>query len=154
MSLPSTTALIAGGCALVAGALISIQPVLNGRLGQLLGSPIKAALVSFMAGVAVLFLILLASGARPPSAETASRVPLYLWFVGGTLGAFFVASSAWSAPRVGVGMFLALVVASQLICALALDHFGAFGMTERPLTLARAIGVALLIGGAALVTRG
>ncbi len=154
MSLPSSTALIAGGCALLAGALVSIQPVFNGRLGQLLGSPLKAALVSFTAGVAVLLTILLIFGARPPSAETASRVPIYLWFVGGALGAFFVTSSAWSAPRVGVGMFLALVVASQLICAVTLDHFGAFGMTERPLTLARIAGVALLIGGAALVTRG
>lgn len=140
----------------VAGAAVAMQPAFNGQLAQLLGSPVRAALVSFSAGVAVLLCLATALAFKTglPTGKELARVPLHLWFIGGTLGAFFVATSAWTAPRIGVGAFFATLIAAQLIAAIALDHFGLIGMEVRPATLMRVAGAGFLVLGALLVVRG
>ena len=65
-----------------------------------------------------------------------------------------VATSAWTAPRIGVGAFFATLIAAQLIAAIALDHFGMIGMEVRPATLMRVAGAGFLVLGALLVVRG
>ncbi len=147
------TLAIAAALAVCAGVLVALQPSFNGQLAGHLGSPIKAAFVSFAAGTACLALVLAVTRASAPSRLEIAQVPVHLWFAGGMLGAFFVTAAAWSAPRVGVGVYLSIMVAAQLIIALMLDHFGFAGMAERAITWPRALGVALLIGGAVLVTR-
>ncbi len=150
----SATTLIAAGLAALSGLLVAMQPVFNGRLAGLLHSPIKAAFVSFCAGAATLLAVLLITRASVPSSTEIARVPPLLWVAGGMMGAFFVAAAAWSAPRVGIGLYLAIMVACQLIAALTLDHLGAFGLAERAATGPRLAGVGLLIIGAWLVARG
>lgn len=150
----TATTLIAAGLAAVSGAFVALQPIFNGRLAGLLGSPLKAAFVSFSAGAASLLLVLLLTRASLPSSADLTRVPTHLWVIGGMLGAFFVAAAAWSVPRVGVGMYLSIMVACQLIAAMTLDHFGMLGLAERAATPPRLAGAALLIAGAWLVARG
>ena len=48
---------------------------------------------------------------------------------------------------------IALVVAGQVICSLLLDHFGLFGLAIHPLSARRFAAAALLIAGAALISR-
>jgi transporter family-2 protein len=54
-------------------------------------------------------------------------------------------------PRIGLGAFLVLVIAGNLIGAGLYDHFGAFGMTPRPFTAVRFAGLTIVLIGA-LVT--
>lgn len=140
----------------VAGAAVALQPAFNGQLAALLGSPLRAALVNFTAGASVLLLLVLGMAARSglPDGRTLAQVPPHLWVAGGTLGAMFVATATWAAPKLGTGAFFAALVASQLIAALILDHFGWLGMAERPANAMRIIGALLLFAGAVLVVRG
>lgn len=154
MTAPVQTLAIAAGLAVAAGLVTTLQPAFNGRLSGIVGSPLKAAFISFFAGTSILFLALVVTRASVPPAETLGRIPWYLWVGGGAFGAFFVTSAAWSAPRVGVGTYLAILVAAQLITALTLDHFGVSGLAERAITPMRAAGAGLLVLGAVLVTRG
>jgi len=80
-------------------------------------------------------------------------LPWWAW-MGGAFGAFFVASAAYAAPRIGVATMLTLGVASQLVAAIAIDHLGALGVAQRAVSTGRVVGVLLVIAGAVLVRRG
>jgi len=140
----------------IAGAAVSLQPAFNGQLADHLGSPLRAALVSFSAGVLTLLVVVGALTAREglPSAERVTSTPLHLWIVGGMLGALFVTTAAWATPKIGAGAFFATLIASQLAAALIIDHLGLIGLDARPATLIRIAGVALLVIGAWMVVKG
>ncbi len=140
----------------IAGAAVTMQPAFNGQLAQLIGSPLRAALVSFSAGVLVLLALAGATSLKTglPTGRQIASVPWHLWVVGGSLGAFFVTTAAWSAPRIGAGAFFATLIAAQLIAAIALDHYGLIGLEVRPVSLMRVAGAILLVAGGVLVVRG
>ena len=91
-------------------------------------------------------------GVRPPAAAV-KTLPWYAW-TGGFYGAFFVAAAAFAAPRVGLTFYVALLIAGQLAAALALDHYGAFGLDRQEISPVRIAGVLLVIGGVLLVRKG
>ena len=49
---------------------------------------------------------------------------------------------------------LTAAIASQLVAAMIVDHFGLFGVRVEPVTLGKVVGVALVIAGAVVVQRG
>ncbi len=143
---------IAALLVLVSGALLSVQAPLNAALARAVGGPVNAALVSFLVGTAAL---LVAAGVlrAAPDGAALRALPWWAW-LGGLCGAGFVSIAAFAAPRLGVATMLTLGVASQLVAALVLDHYGAFGIARQGVSGARLLGVALVIAGAVLVRRG
>ncbi|MGE4476439.1 MAG: DMT family transporter, partial [Stutzerimonas sp.] len=73
---------------------------------------------------------------------------------GGLLGAFFIATAAFAAPRTGALLFMVLVLAGQLAMALMLDHFGWAGFRQAPVSLGKLAGLTLIVGGVWLIQRG
>ncbi len=134
------------------GIGLVVQVGMNSTLRSILGSPILAALISF--GVGSLALAGLCAVMRTPLPERAqlAAVPAWAW-LGGILGAFYVAASVIVGPRLGAATLLALVVLGQLGTSLIVDHFGWLGFAQHPLTLMRLSGAALLFGGVLLITR-
>ena len=137
--------------AVIGGVLLAVQAPTNAILGKASGSAIVAAFISFLIGTIALGAAVAATSGRlfDPSFK---QVPWYAW-VGGFYGAFFVAVAAFGAPRVGVGVLLTAAIAGQLAAALVLDHFGLLGLARHPVTLARALGLILVLIGAALVRK-
>lgn len=140
----------------IAGAAVATQPAFNGQLAWHLGSPFRAALVNFTAGALVMLSVvtLLALRNGLPSREQVAAVPAHLWIAGGALGALFVTTAAWATPKIGAGAFFSTLIAAQLVAALVMDHFGLIGLDVREANLVRVTGVALLVAGAVMVTRG
>lgn len=136
---------------LVGGALLSVQAPINTTLGRAVGSPVNAAFVSFVVGAVALGGLTLVLRVTP-NLSAARTLPWWAW-VGGLCGAFFVASAAYAAPRLGVAAMLTLAVAGQLIAAIAIDQLGILGVTARAMSLGRLAGVLLVIVGALLVRR-
>lgn len=132
---------------LLAGLCVAVQAPTNGRLAAASGSVLFASLVSFAVGTAVLFAIWLAMGRAVPS--TIAGVPGWAW-LGGFYGAVYVAVMAFAVPGLGVATALSIAIAAQLVAALLIDATGLFGLDLRPLTLARAGGVFLVIIGVVL----
>ena len=64
-------------------------------------------------------------------------------------GAFVVLVALMATPRLGAAITIAMFIAGQLAMSLVIDHFGLFGVPERPLTLARFAGVLCLAAGVA-----
>lgn len=137
--------------AMLVGAGLTVQVGMNSTVRLALGSPVVAAVVNFGVGLAALVAVAIASGARvaPGSVGT---VPGWAW-LGGLLGAAYVASTTVLGPRLGATALLALVLAGQMIAALAVDQFGVLGFPQNVVTPGRLVGAALVIIGAVLIVR-
>ena len=71
-------------------------------------------------------------------------------FLGGAYGLCIICSAAYLFPRIGAGPTTAVMIASQLMVALFVDHYG-IGTARLPLTPYRILGAMMLLGGALLV---
>ena len=135
-----------------AGCMIALQAPTNVMLARAGGSPLLAALISFAVGTLALFVAWLLSGNRPGTSPFAS-LPWYAW-LGGVYGATYVAIAAYAAPRIGLASLITIGIAGQIMMALWLDHHGALGLPQAPISAARAIGALLVVAGVVLVRRG
>jgi len=138
--------------ALVAGAMMPTQAAINNKLAGYVASPISAAFISFLVGTVGLFVYMVATGTPLNSLVNIKDAPPIAW-IGGLLGAFFVASTVILAPRIGVAMTFSLIVAGQMLITLVLDHFGFLGLPVKEISLARVGGVVLIIAGVAMIRR-
>jgi bacterial/archaeal transporter family-2 protein len=136
--------------ALAAGAMLPIQFGINAQLASWLGSPVRAALVSFVVGTLTLAAVALAAARDWPAGERIGSAPWWVW-IGGGLGAFYVLGSIVAAPRLGAVTLFAMILAGQALASLTVDHFGWVGFDEHPISTLRVAGVALLAAGVALV---
>ena len=136
---------------IAAGMLIALQAPINAQLARGLGMPIAAAAASFVAGTVVLIaLTLVVSQAQGTS--IAWRVPpLWMFVVGGCLGAAFVTCALVLTPKLGVAATMAFIVAGQLLTGLVLDRMGYFDLAVREITLGRMAGAVMLLAGALLI---
>lgn len=138
--------------AFVAGAFLPIQIGLNNTLRAGVGNPIIAALISFAVGTICLLGWIFASQAQWPSASSLTRIPAWAW-LGGMLGAFYIATSIIVAPRIGAANLISIAITAQLFTSLVLDHYGAIGFAQHSINLWRLLGALLLIAGCLLIVR-
>lgn len=138
--------------ALLIGVAVPLQVGLNTTLGRLIGHPMLSATVSFTVGALSLWLLIVAWHVALPSVSQWVQIPGW-YYLGGILGAFFVASTIILAPRLSVATMNGLIVAGQLLMSLVIDHFGWFGFPHHPITLLRVLGVLLILAGVWLVQR-
>lgn len=137
--------------ALASGAALAVQVGMNNALRVRVGHPVSAAIISFFAGlVALLGYAAVARPGWPKSDGLFARSPWWIW-MGGVVGACYVASAAAFASRLGAAGWLALIVTGQIVASLVLDHFGLVGFPRRPVNLAKLIGVGLLLAGVVVV---
>ena len=136
--------------ALGAGVSVAIQQVLNGNLRTALASPAWAGLVSYAVGLVTMIVTVIALGERIPTWKSVTEVPWYAWS-GGVFGGVFILLVILLLQSLGAATLFALIVAGQVLIALTLDHFGAFGLTPHPIGAARLAGAALLIAGVVLI---
>jgi transporter family-2 protein len=136
--------------AVAAGAMLPFQFGINAQLAHWLGSPLRAAFVSFLVGTIAL-LVLSAFVRKPlPSATRLGAVPWWVW-IGGLLGAFYVAGSIVTAPKLGAVTLTAAIVAGQALASTLVDQYGWVGFKEHHLTPGRGVGIVLVGVGIALV---
>lgn len=138
--------------ALAVGIVVSFQPPMNGMLARSVGSAYGAAAVSIGIAFASILLFMLVAGHGEISRRTLGSVPWWV-YLSGTVGAAFVAAGAAIAPVTGGLVFFICIVAGQLIGSMLVDHFGAFGLEVRAMTPMRLLGLAMVLGGAVLVSQ-
>ena len=138
--------------AILIGAALSSQPAINQAAVRVLGTPIAAAIVSVIVTLILMVAYLLATGAK---VQAASLFNLPWWIVlGGAAGFLFVFGGVTVAPAIGAAVFFVCIVAGQLTGAALIDHFGAFGMDVRPVSLLRLVGISIVLLGVVLVIIG
>jgi transporter family-2 protein len=111
-----------------------------------------AAFTSFAIGTVALLLYLAAIRPALPPARELPRAPWWIW-LGGIVGAGYVASSAAFGSRLGAASWLGLIVTGQVLTSIVLDHYGLVGFEPHPVTPARIAGALLLLIGVLIVLR-
>ena len=132
------------------GLSVSAQAGINAQLRTWVGSPVQAALVSFLTGTVALVAVALVERAPVPPGLAAA--PWWVW-LGGLLGAFNIAASIFLAPRLGALVLAMMVISGQIIASMLLDHFGLLGYRRVPIDPGRLLGALLLVAGAFLAAR-
>lgn len=135
--------------ALLAGALLPLQALINARLGHATAGGLFASACSFLVGTLALAVVLAVSRPALPTADALLRLPPWIW-AGGLLGAAFVVVATLAVPRIGAASLVALVVLGQMASALLLDRFGVL-QTARAVDASRLLGAALVVAGVVLV---
>jgi transporter family-2 protein len=138
---------------LIVGALITFQPPMNAILTRATGNPFGATVISILVALTTALLILTVTGRGDLSRAALTSVPWWV-YLAGVIGALYVASGAVIAPVTGGLLFFVCVIAGQLIGATIIDHFGAFGLAVREITIWRVMGLVLVMSGAVMVLRG
>jgi bacterial/archaeal transporter family-2 protein len=138
--------------ALLAGAVLPIQALINARLGMALGGPLWAAAASFAIGSMALVVSQLVFRAPIPTAAQVASTPPWIW-VGGFLGAIYLGGAIASVSRIGAGAMTALIILAQISSSLAIDHFGVLVAHGHPLNAIRALGALLLVSGVVLIVK-
>jgi transporter family-2 protein len=135
--------------AVLAGGALPFQAGINARLATFVGGPIRASAISFAVGTVVLVVVALIATRGVVSTGRLGSVPWWGW-LGGAVGAGYVASTVAAAPRLGALNLFAAVIFGQLLCSVVLDHFGVL-YREHSLSAGRLAGVVLLGVGVVLV---
>jgi transporter family-2 protein len=136
---------------LIGGIAVGLQVPMSGALSARLG-PLGSSLI-IHAGGAILSAVLLIFGvAGGINLRELGNVPKP-YFLAGVSGVVLYLTLAFTLPRVGATVSVALLILAQLAIGLILDHFGMMGLPQHSLSVTRLLGAGLLIAGAWLVTQ-
>lgn len=139
--------------AVVMGGLLSVQPLLNAKVGVAAGHPVYAAMFSVLVSTTTMLVAALVLRLPPPDLPAVFRLPPWA-LLGGVIGAFVVLVALTATPKLGAATTVALFIAGQLVASIILDHYGLLGVPIHPFDWTRALGVLLLIAGVALIRFG
>jgi bacterial/archaeal transporter family-2 protein len=137
---------------ILAGAGISLQSYVNGRLGKEIGSPTVAAAINNLIAMVATLAIVLATSALPRAVARVRELgrPPVWHLLGGLSGAALVLVSAVAAPEVGVALLTVALVCGSTGGSLPVDAAGIGPAGKRPITTYRVAGVLLAIGATAI----
>lgn len=137
--------------ALTSGVLMAVQGSLNTALSKAIGL-LEATFVVHITGTAgvmvVLFLFKLGKG----NLAAWSTAPWYA-YLGGLVGVAIIYLVAASIPQVGMANATTAIIVGQVLTAIAIDHFGGFGLDRAPCTWGQLAGLVLLAIGAKMLLR-
>lgn len=106
-----------------AGAVLSVQAAINGRLGQAVGV-LRSSLLTFVVGAISTALLILFF--EPAHAVSLLQVPK--WQLSGALfGVVYMMVMVGAVPRVGTAVATVAVIVGQLGMGMLIDHFGWLG---------------------------
>lgn len=131
--------------AVLIGVVVALQSRVNGQLSVDLNSGLAAALISFLTGWLILFLLVFGIKKERTGLilifKGIKRKELIWWEVaGGVLGGCFVAVQSITVPQIGVALFTISVVAGQTVSSLFVDKAGLSSSGKQKITLARTLG--------------
>ena len=133
---------------LLGGVAVAVQASLAGIFSERIGL-IGNGL--FVFGGGFLFALMIVAFAGVEQLKSWKAVPWYAWLAG-PLGIVIISSIGFAIPRIGLASTLTLIVVSQLVVGVIMDHFGWLTM-PRPIDLQRLIGIAILFLGTWIVLR-
>lgn len=131
--------------AVLIGVVVAFQSRVNGQLSVDLNNGLAAALISFITGWLILFVLVFGIKKERTGLflifKGIKRKQLSWWEVaGGILGGCFVAVQSITVPQIGVALFTISVVAGQTVSSLFVDKAGLSSSGKQKITTARTLG--------------
>jgi len=133
--------------ALLAGSGLSIQAAINSGLSAGVGGqPLVASLISFIIGALCLAVVAFFQADWQSVTSNVGTQPWWRW-IGGAIGAMFVFTSVFLAPKLGVTNTMFMFIIGQLMAGMIIDHFGLIQMAIRPAHWWKFTGLAIMFVG-------
>ncbi len=130
-------------CALVAGAAMSIQGVMNTKLGEKVGVLETNAFVQLVGfGLAFLIAVFFGKG----DIRLLPQSPWYSW-LGGVIAPIITVTVMLSIKGLSPTVAISAILLSQLTVAALIDAFGWLGAEKLPFTWQKYVGVGLMVAG-------
>ena len=123
-----------------AGAVLSVQAAINGRLGQTVGV-LRSSLVTFSVGTLVTGLLILFF--EPAQAVSLLEVPKWQ-LTGALFGVVYMMVMVGAVPIVGTAVATVAVIVGQLAMGMLIDNFGWLGNTAIELSGSRVLAMLCL----------
>jgi bacterial/archaeal transporter family-2 protein len=135
-----------------AGMLTTVQIAINGGLGSVLNSPVRAAFVSFLVGTLTLIaLVSLKDRTFAGLKNTFNQnAPWWIW-IGGILGGLYVLINVHLVGQIGTGKTVILVLFGQVTGSLLVERLGLFGSTKNKIAWVQIVGLILMVSGIIIV---
>lgn len=150
----STTLWIWRAFGIFAGMLSATQIAVNGYLGKVVGSPIKASAISFTVGIIFLAIICIVLHFKNGKSESfkneSAKNPWWMW-IGGILGRLYILANVYLSRIVGTGMTVIILLIGSTTGGILVDHFGMFESPKKPINAQKILGVLIMILGAAAI---
>ena len=150
----STTLWIWRAFGIFAGMLSATQIAVNGYLGKVVGSPIKASAISVTVGIIFLTIICIVLHFKNGKSESfkneSAKNPWWMW-IGGILGGLYILANVYLSRIVGTGMTVIILLIGSTTGGILVDHFGMFESPKKPINAQKILGVLIMILGAAAI---
>jgi transporter family-2 protein len=137
--------------AVVSGILMAVQGSLNAALSKVIGL-LEATFIVHITGTIVVLLLLFVFKLGKGNLAVISQAPWYA-YLGGLAGVFIIYLVAASIPNAGVANATTAIIVGQVLTAVLIDHFGAFGLTRVACSWNQIVGLVLLSIGAKLLLK-
>ena len=134
---------------LIGGLAVGLQGPMSGVLSQRTG-PLGSSLVIHLGGALISAVLIVFLRGVDWAAMKALPWP---YFFTGLLGVVLYFTLAFTLPRAGAGISMALLILGQMGVGLLVDHYGWLGTPVQPVSAERIVGVLVILGGAYLVAR-
>ena len=134
---------------IAAGAAMSIQGVMNTRLGEKIGLYESNAFVQGTAFVLALIIAWIFGKGRFGEIMNTNK----LYWLGGVLGIVITVTVMIGMGKTSPAVAVSIILISQLLVAALIDAFGIMGTEKVPFLWNKYVGLALMIGGMLLFKR-
>ncbi len=134
---------------IAAGAAMSVQGVMNTRLGEAIGASEANAFVQATAAVLAAAALLVH---RDGGFAALGGTPWY-YMLGGVLGLVITLGVMLGMKALTPATAVSVILVSQLLTACAIDALGLMGTERVPLGWGKALGAALMIAGVVIFKR-
>ena len=130
-------------CAIISGIAMSVQGVLNTRLGEKIGLWETTVIVQAIALVCSIAISFFYGDGSYSNLKTVNK----LYLLGGVLGVVITFTVIKSIGTMGPTLGIGIILISQLLCAAIIDALGLFGSEKLKFSLNNIIGIANMIIG-------
>ena len=136
--------------AVSAGIGSALQSGSNAALQKALATPLWAVVFVCLITASAALLVAGVAGAPLPTREHLAQTPWWAW-LGGLFGLAFVFATVFASPKLGAGLFVALIVTASTVTSLALDNFGLMSFDVHKAGIGRIVGGLLMAAGVACI---
>ena len=137
--------------ALISGVLMAVQGSLNSTLSKVVGL-IETTFIVHLTGTIILVILLFVFRMGKGNLYALTEAPWYA-YLGGVIGVGIIYLVAACIPEVGVANATTAIIIGQVLTAIIIDHFGAFGLERMAYGWNQFIGLILLVIGAKLLLK-
>lgn len=134
---------------LIGGVAVGVQSPIAGAMGQKVGGTASSLIVHMSGMVLSALLLWLKGGEKIRDWHT---LPWYM-LIAGIFGVVLYQTINYTLPRLGSSLMITLIITGQLITGVVIDHFGWLGVPQRPIDLARILGIGALLFGGYLISK-